>query len=162
MSFALLVAGAVCGLADARDVGAAWTIEPAAAPNGTGTPEVRLTGVSCVAPTACFAVGTWGAGSDPGGALIEAWDWTRWTVSFSDTSANHRLNAVSCSSPTACVAVGGSELSGPQLNATWNGVAWTASTSPGTIDPTSLACRSVAMCIAVGSKVGFGGPHAEL
>jgi hypothetical protein len=87
--------------------GAHWSIQ--SAPNPAGVAGISLSGVSCPSATACVAVGDGLIGRATGGALLERWDGTSWSVEPSPNPGpgSTPLNAVSCSSPTVCTAVGG-------------------------------------------------------
>lgn len=131
--------------------GSEWRLLTPAPP--TGTPHVRLAGVSCPAAANCTVVGTSSVktGSVP---FSEHWDGSSWSVlevPHRDPTAS--LFDVSCVGERFCSAVGGSSSVGTYA-AVWNGSAWTEQTVP---DPSGsgrlvlgVSCTSSISCIAVG------------
>lgn len=118
-----------------------------------------LSGVSCISPTACTAVG-W---DDANGSstLVETWNGTNWEVPSTPnvTGADSNvLTAVSCASSTSCSAVGEFAVPGEPfmtLAETWNGEAWAIQSTPdaaGTTDNylTGVSCPSADECLASG------------
>jgi hypothetical protein len=135
--------------------GTKWSTVPS--PNmGHGTNENFLSGVSCISPTACTAVGQYGvSGSAP---LIESWNGARWTIVPAPNRNNSGiLNGVSCASLTSCVAVG-SYFSGPDvvdktLTESWNGARWSAGPAPkGQSQLFGASCVSATDCWAAGNS----------
>jgi hypothetical protein len=135
--------------------GTKWSTVPS--PDmGHGTNENFLTGVSCISPTACTAVGEYGvAGSAP---LIETWNGKNWTIVPSPNRNNSGvLNGVSCASLTSCVAVG-TYFSGPNvvnktLTESWNGTRWSAGPAPkGQSQLFGASCVSATDCWAAGNS----------
>jgi len=100
--------------------GARWSIRPSPNAPDKNLPNNTLSGVSCVSPTGCVAVGTASREStigNPGAnrTLIEGWDGSRWLVSPSPnpgTFDDNQLAAVSCTS-SHCAAVGFGNLVPP-------------------------------------------------
>jgi len=133
--------------------GSTWSI--VASPNTSSTLSNSLAGVSCVNPTACFAVGS-GADSTVVQTLIERWNGAVWSIVPSpNTSAaiSNGIGGVSCNKTTACVAVGASDHT---LIETWNGATWSivSSTADGSAVGGSLAgvsCKRTPVCTAVGA-----------
>jgi hypothetical protein len=144
--------------------GAKWLVQHTPT---LGTGNSSLSGVSCVSPTDCTAVGS----HDPGGftgsppnygvkSLVERWNGKRWSIQPTPQSGG-RLGGVSCASARSCVAVGpglcpwwhfdvfclGVRWPGPLVER-WNGQRW--SIEP-TADPlTAVSCTSPTACTAVG------------
>ena len=88
--------------------GTAWSIKQASNPRNAALSA--LSGVSCVASTACVAVGNYlDYSSDDWLTLAEAWNGSTWTVTPSPNPAKsivNNLSGVSCTTPTSCTAVG--------------------------------------------------------
>jgi hypothetical protein len=144
--------------------GTSWT--PQATPNPTGSHGNILRGVSCVSPTACFAVGISTVGI---GTIAEVWNGTGWSMQTAPTPAGQGgddLFGVSCTpriSPTACIAVGsfskGTFGSQGTLAERWNGTRWFVQPTP-TADGDELdgvSCASQNVCTAVGTSGGDTG-----
>jgi hypothetical protein len=122
----------------------------------------QCVGVSCVAATRCFAVGSSFDGSQQR-TLVEQWNGTSWAVMNSPNfflTPNARtaswLNSVSCATTTSCVAVGQDDAAEPTvpLQDVWNGKAWHLTVSPPAsteIDIDSVSCPSAGSCLAVGA-----------
>ena len=84
------------------------SVVPSPNAGGAGT-ENSLTSVSCASRRACIAVGSASAGSiTSGGALVEAWNGTRWSIVLSRIGRRGAtvLYGVSCPSVTMCMATG--------------------------------------------------------
>ena len=135
--------------------GSVWSIVPTPTLLNGGTGA--LLGVSCSKPTACVAVGT----ADTSGSsqtLVESWNGSTWSVvpspNFPDGQVSI-LDGVSCSRPRACMAVGNAVLgaAAEPLIESWNGSAWTITTSPAVsgINLGGVACPTSSSCVAVGS-----------
>ena len=150
--------------------GTAWTITPS--PNTSATQDNSLHGVSCTSPATCVAVGR--SFYDPLNpqTLIETWDGTAWTITPSPNTPgtqDNSLYGVSCTSPVGCVAVGsvsGVNVHVQTLVETWDGSAWTITSSPND-DSTglnnellSVSCTSSTTCVAVGEVNNFVGAPA--
>ncbi len=140
--------------------GSSWAT--IASPN-QGTSNNGLGGVSCTSSTSCAAVGAY-AKSGVEQTLIETWNGSVWTITPSpntSTTNSNTLNGIACTSTTSCVAVGfyfnGSSNSNQTLIETWNGTAWTITTSPNqpssTNDLSAVSCTSSTACTAVGVSV---------
>ena len=92
------------------------SVVPSPNAGGAGTENV-LTSVSCASRRACIAVGNASAGNvTSGGALIEAWNGTRWSIvpSHITRKAATVLDGVSCPSATMCMATGARYTSSSQ------------------------------------------------
>jgi hypothetical protein len=153
--------------------GSAWAIQPT--PNPAGAIGANLNGVSCPAPSACIAVGSYVYhptvfSTRP---LAESWNGSAWSlqsVPIPGGAQGGSLEAVSCTSPDACTAVGfysphpGDPIA---LAERWNGRDWTiqAAVTPGIISYLfGVACPSATACTAVGwynTGVGDAKPLAE-
>ncbi len=125
-----------------------------------------LTGVTCLASTDCWAVGstmnTAGHFDEP---LAERWDGTTWAISPIPIAANGTLAHVTCLSADACWAVGASSVppaggqqgSNPQnLIERWDGRSWSEDGGP-VVTPVSdldgVTCWRGAQCFATGFVV---------
>ena len=92
------------------------SVVPSPDAGGAGT-ENGLTSVSCASLRACVAVGNASAGNvTNGGALIESWNGTRWSIvpSHITRKAATVLYGVSCPSATMCMATGARYTSSSQ------------------------------------------------
>ena len=138
--------------------GSNWTIEHAPVP--TGSRDSRLTAVACSSPTACTAVGTFGAlGQAFNAPLAEALNGSTWAVQtppLAPAEIGGQLNAVSCSAPGDCMAVGAGEAdnANPALIETSVGSTWTAMTPLGSVQDSlaGVSCSSPNGCLAVGKS----------
>jgi hypothetical protein len=146
--------------------GSVWSIVPS--PNTSPTDNDVLTGVSCVGPSSCTAVGYYlPTRASTFQTLIESWNGTTWSIRPSPNPSatdNNFLNGVSCSGPTFCIAVGTDShpTGGEQtLIESWNGATWSIVPSPNTDVDNALfgvSCAGPAACMAVG-RHDFPGPH---
>jgi hypothetical protein len=138
--------------------GTSWTLTPT--PNLGSTDQ--FSGVSCVSPTFCTAVGRYLSGTTPT-PLVETWDGSAWTASpyvrGPVGSRSNSFEGVSCATTTNCVAVGvTSGSSQAPLIESWRNGSWTiatgASLPPGTsfAGLQSVSCASTTTCVAVGSR----------
>ena len=121
---------------------------------GSGASEFTFTGVSCVTPTECIAVGDYASGSGASLPFSEKWDGTSWSVVSTPGPAYSGLEAVSCPDATDCVAVGFSRYG--TLAENWNGSSWSIVPSPapkGALSSAfaSVSCPTADSCSAVGS-----------
>ena len=142
--------------------GSTWQI--VASPNPTTAVTAYLNGVSCASLTSCVAVGGHvETGTDHGGALIERWDGSTWTIASTPTPTvrptdapliTPRLVSVSCPSDNTCFAVGYTATDA--LVERWDGTAWSlvATPTPATHDGIAalrdVSCSSPTDCAAVG------------
>lgn len=141
--------------------GTPWTIVPTPN-NNPGTDPNRLSSVSCVSPTSCFAIGTTGSGGIE--TLAMTWDGTDWTILLSpNPAAENYLESVSCVSSTECVVVGvgvDNTNVGSPLVLTWNGTIWTelSVADVGTEDDmlSGVSCAASYSCMAVGYSATNG------
>lgn len=138
--------------------------------------------LSCSAPTACTAVGSFLNANPPAAAaagtsghgvtLVERWDGRRWSLQATPNpagAAQSELGGVSCSAPKTRVAVGYyTNAAGEEartLAMRWNGTRWSIQPSPNPgretwSQLTDVSCWSRDGCIAVGT-LGSGAPLAE-
>ena len=147
-------------LAEVRH-GTTWTISPT--PNVPGASSV-LSGVACLSPAACVAVGTSTNDSDIDFVLTEAWNGTSWVIrgaSVPGGALSSELNQVSCTSASSCTAVG-SYIANNHVQDTlveyWNGTSWRVGNSPNPVGAIgsilkSVSCTAAAACTAVGFTV---------
>jgi hypothetical protein len=122
-----------------------------------------FTGVSCVEPDNCWAVGGL---PQPEGAhpFAEHWNGSKWTIVQTDVLDGYFLG-VSCPAATSCWATGtrtdASGNSTVSLVEHWNGSAWSVAHTPATgqlhDSLNSVACTGPSLCWAV----GWDGPNAQ-
>jgi len=140
--------------------GSRWAVQ--ATPDDIGATTSDLAAVSCAAPGACTAVGSFDQTPTRLTSLAETWNGSRWRIqavpSPAGATASH-LSALSCTSPSACTATGyytnrsGKTLA---LAATWNGTHWQTrpAASPARATETVLyavSCTAPRACTATGS-----------
>jgi hypothetical protein len=115
-----------------------------AAPAAGKTKPAQLTGVSCVRPTWCLAVGTAFGAKGASQDLAELWNGTSWRLVASPPGAG--LASVACSATWYCLTLG-VQVSGPNTPAfRWNGRKWLKIAEPrGAASVPSCASRT--MCI---------------
>ena len=137
--------------------GKTWSVVPS--PNVSFN-NSELSGVSCVSPATCVAVGDYFGAAGIDHTLIESWNGVVWSVVPSPSPAAERtLYGVSCLSANWCVAVGTHRtdvsMSSQTLVESWNGRHWSIAPSPdNTIadsDFDGVSCVSAHSCQAVGS-----------
>jgi hypothetical protein len=121
--------------------------------------QAALSAVSCVSADSCTAVGNSGIAASK--TLIESWNGSRWSIAGSPnpSGTDDYLNGVSCTAVSACVAVGAYYARGPVIKAlveSWNGTAWSVTSSPEEGPATSsnvlngVSCAGPAACTATG------------
>jgi len=136
--------------------GTTWSIVPS--PN-EGTKNNGLSGVSCVSPTSCEAVGDYDNGSGATENLVESWNGTTWSIVPSPErgASSNSLDNVTCISTTWCTAVGNFVNTGgvtQSLVESWNGATWSIVPTPdegahsNLLD--NLSCDSTTWCVAAG------------
>jgi hypothetical protein len=146
--------------------GRGWTIERTARLIAGVRFAGELSGVSCVSPRSCVAVGMYYPPADFNAynkPLIERWNGRNWAIQQGRTSAGTRadvLTSVSCVSNVACTAVGSSERG--VLIERWNGMRWQLQRAPtprdaGGLGLSGVSCASGSMCMAVGGYILNGG-----
>jgi hypothetical protein len=134
--------------------GSRWRIQPIPSPPGAAFSA--LLGVSCVARSACEAVGATVSRLGAQTPLAERWDGSKWQAQAAPTPAGGgALNGVSCISPVSCTAVGGSAR-GKALAERWDGARWSIQATPnppqGSGFLSGVACTSPSACTAVGAS----------
>ncbi|MGO9343754.1 MAG: hypothetical protein ACLP6E_14745 [Acidimicrobiales bacterium] len=139
--------------------GTTWSVTPSPDPSEAFD---YLSGVSCVGPTFCVAVGE--SGKDYSKTLIVSWNGTIWSLATSpDPGAGNALSGVSCVSKSNCVAVGTLETTAGRhktLVESWNGTTWSVTPSPNRASDSlyGVSCTKT-RCMAVGSY--FSGGRAQ-
>jgi hypothetical protein len=141
--------------------GSRWSFLPT--PKPAGSAFSAFAGISCIAPTACTAVGYTSQGP-----LAERWNGTRWSIQslpYPANAYNAGLSAVSCTSATACTAVGDYYVANKlhyTLAYAWNGTGWSIQATPNPKGAgggsnvangshlESVSCVSVTACTSVG------------
>ncbi len=134
--------------------GTAWSVSTT--PDRSTSANGLLSGVSCVSPTYCLAVGGDGA-HGTGETVIERWDGASWTlVPDAQSSLQPELSGVSCLSTSFCAAVGTS-FAGTEVPFTefWDGTSWTVAPTPSVSGATqtlfsTVSCALPTMCEAAG------------
>jgi hypothetical protein len=150
--------------------GTTWTIQPTRSP--PGSPDNVLSGVSCTAPDACMAVGSF-ISDQAAGTLAEAWNGTSWTIQPTPRPAGHIdafLAGVSCTAAGTCTAVGGYVTAtlpraGRTLAEAWNGTSWRIQPTPSAANYSVLSgvsCAAAGVCMAVGARQAVGRPELTL
>lgn len=135
--------------------GLTWRSLPSPVP--TGEVSTVLSGVSCVGPQRCLAVGSYQTATTPY-TLAELWNGSQWLLQHpvNVSLETSELNAVTCLSPTECVAAGDRYDGGVHdstLFERWNGSTWTRQPSTEFFEseiPVSVSCTSATACVAVG------------
>lgn len=142
--------------------GIKWSLQPTPSLGGV---QSSLNAVSCVAPTACTAVGS----RDLRGLwspLVERWNGKRWSIQPTPTpGSGGGLLGVSCSSTRSCTAVGARSeclstpsCAGGDLIESWNGNRWSMEPSANpavqTQYLTAVSCVSPTACAAVAATGG--------
>ena len=123
--------------------GSTWSVQAAKTPRAA---ESNLLAVSCSAPDACFAVGSYDLINGTGGVLADYWDGTSWQLHFPPKPAGSPVaeyDAVSCTSAaTACAAAGAALTASSRtlgLAAAWQGTNWQTQPTP---EPAGAAART--------------------
>jgi hypothetical protein len=162
------VAGGRTPLAERWDGGAGWARE--LTPGGLLPGDTPLVSVSCVAASACTAVGERTQRDGGYGALVERWDGASWLREATPTRRGGVLGGASCASRAACTAVGTYAPSVSRflpLIERWDGGNWTLEPSPlaggASGGLLAVSCSSKVTCIAVGlstsGSIGSGNAH---
>jgi hypothetical protein len=145
--------------------GTSWSlrntpVSPTAIPFNAGT---VLRGVSCTAPNACTAVGSYVNRIGGLSTLAERWNGTSWSIQPTPDqpgSDGSSLLSVSCTSASACTAVGyyfePHSSTSSTLAEAWNGASWSIQPTPHRATTVNhvlhaVSCTSATACIAVGS-----------
>ena len=116
-----------------------------------------LGGITCLSPTACFAVGIYQSNYTSGPRVMR-WDgksWSRVNVRDPNTFANEGLSGISCASTIACVVVGFDNYG--TVVEKWNGTSWAKVAAGGSASHLdAVACPTATTCFAVGASApGF-------
>jgi hypothetical protein len=138
--------------------GSTWSVSGVVNVDGPEVSQAQLDAISCTAgvddgPVNCVAVG-W---TQPtGGALVETWNGSTWSVAVGATSEtgpefDGQLASVSCPVPGQCMAVGSGDNQNLALQ--FSDGTWSLTSSP---DPTrtydnfmrSVSCPTVGDCVA--------------
>ena len=146
--------------------GTGWRIQATSNPGrslGNG-----LAAVSCSAPAACTAAGSYDTASHLARATAAAWGGRSWhiqaTPSPAGASADSSLAGVSCGSAHACTAVGsgtGATGNTTTLTERWDGTRWRIQPSPEpagaeSANLTGVSCSAPRVCTAVGEYFSPG------
>jgi hypothetical protein len=142
--------------------GSAWAVQPSANPSGTFI--LQMTGVSCSTASACSAVGWTEAGAVVLRLTGSTWQLESTPPPSGPPFVTPTLNGVSCASGTACVSIGSFAGSFAE---TWNGSAWSLSSTPnmpGVLNSALVAvsCSSSTACVAVGNQETATGGQMSL
>lgn len=150
--------------------GANWAA--ATPPQAAG---LSLSGVSCVDPSFCVAVGARASAGAPASSLPEhaavlGWNGTTWAAQQVPLPAGDSdLRGVSCASATFCVAVGnhGKSPWTQPLTEVWNGGGWRIVKTPavggrgGSLQ--TVTCLSSSWCMVLGEYFkGHLGPYRDI
>ena len=151
--------------------GSTWSIVPS--PNVSSSSASVLSGVACVSPTNCTAVGSsyyFDGTNTIYQTLVESWDGSTWSIVPSPNVSgipDSVLKGVACVSATNCTAVGHDETQ--TLVEAWDGSTWSIVPSPNVsagIAPQNqldaVTCVSATNCTAVGSSYYFDGFSGEV
>lgn len=153
-------------------IGTTWTSQQIPLP--PGGQYGYLNSISCTAPSACHAVGSYNGGTGTHfKPLAESWDGSAWMnqalplwpdQAMPDSTSNDYLFGISCISATACTAVGfGTTLAAESLSAG----TWSTESPPSPPEAQSgrlqaVSCASAPSCIAVGYVTLAGGSQTTL
>jgi hypothetical protein len=154
-------AGPIGTLIESFD-GTRWTTQ--ASPNAAGANRSSLSGVSCVSPSSCIAVGSSEAPGTFSRRLAERWNGTSWSIENTPTpsgATTSEFNAVVCVSVSNCTIAGDTAvqggIGGDALIEHWNGSSWSLPTVPVPPDSDSLlasvSCAGPSACKAVGQSI---------
>ena len=146
-------AGGYSPLTESWD-GTSWTIQSTVNPkNDAGFGS--LSGISCISPVDCTAVGDYRTVNRHTATLAEVWNGTVWSLekTLNPNESDSELAGVTCLATVECIAVG---LAGPKtLAEVWNGTNWSIMTTPNPLKSpswlTSVSCTSTSFCAAVGT-----------
>ncbi len=125
-------------------------------PQPAGPPGMQVSGLSCMSPTSCLAVGySYTTSTAPG--VTERWNGSAWT-DFSGPI----MDAVSCVTATGCTGVGRADTPPPDANELvvvdhWGGASWipVATLASGDLEDDSYAPLQIS-CAAAGCMVTGG------
>ena len=151
--------------------GTSWAVERT--PHPVGATVGFLSGVSCVSPRSCTAVGFFVDRMSLGRALAERWNGSAWKIKrIPDPvgATDAQLADVSCAPSGPCTAVGFFGIStGIQvmLAERWNGTRWTIQwtrypAGATGVQFTGVSCASPRSCTVVGFFTDINGSDAML
>jgi hypothetical protein len=142
-----------------------WSMVPVPDPGATATFN-ELLGVSCTAPTSCWAVGEHSGNLGFEHNQVVHWNGRKWSLVLvpdpggPSSTSDSGLFGVSCAAPASCWAVGNSSprYAAPQLNEVlhWNGRKWSRAQVPtpnGFSELFGVSCPSPDNCWAVGTVI---------
>ncbi len=139
--------------------GTEWTVERT--PNPSGATYSALAGVTCTAPRACVAVGSYENDSGKHVTLAEAWNGEQWNITPTPNPGRVAsfLFGLSCTSSRACTAVGYYLRGAVKVAAfaeRWNGKRWMIESMPMPAEAVKtllygVSCTTANACTAVGS-----------
>ena len=125
--------------------GSTWTTVTTPGPAHYTT----FSGVTCVGPNFCTAVG-----AGPNGPLVDHWNGSQWSTQTAPGKPLYAFQSISCPSTTECFAVGSTDDEQHALAERWDGHTWSALSTPATTEfgdsLRSVSCVSTTYCIAVG------------
>lgn len=128
----------------------------------TSPPGSVFSGVTCRSASYCLVVG--GTGSAPLADTFNGSTWQQSTIASPEPGA--ALSAAACTSPVRCVAVGqnaaGDVSQAFGMAAYWNGHSWAVSRLGPVDGLSSVSCRVIGACIAVGGYLNPGDTQAGL
>lgn len=142
--------------------GTRWSVKQTSRLPGAVASE--FSGVSCVSPQACTAVGSYLSTSGMPLALVEAWNGHQWSAQTTPVPAGadaSQLLGVSCTSARSCTAVGSFFLPGGTSQALaerWDGRRWRIQAVPkpaGRLGAglTGVSCATALACTSVGYSI---------
>jgi RHS repeat-associated protein len=146
--------------------GKPWTWANFIVQKPTGSTNVRLNSVSCAAPSACTAVGSYTDSTGRTVTLAESWNGSAWSIqtTANPASGTTELLGVSCTSATSCTAVG--KQSSGTFAERWNGTSWSISSTPNptgsSIQLSDVSCVHSTFCLAVGGYLEGSNPRKTL
>ena len=151
--------------------GTSWAIERT--PHPAGATVGFLSGVSCVSPRSCTAVGFFVNRVDGGRALAERWNGSTWKIERTPDpvgATDAQLADVSCAPSGPCTAVGFfGIITGLQvmLAEHWNGTRWAIQWTRYPVGATGVqftgvSCASPRSCSVVGFFTDINGSDAML
>ena len=144
--------------------GSAWAVEAAVSPPGAASSNFNA--VSCIAPSACIAVGGTTSRTRAQVSLAERWDGHSWRIQpIRSPAVGGNLFGVSCTSASACTAVGASDPFTPNaktLAERWNGTRWSIQATPNPAGAVvtallGVSCTSRSSCMAAGTEFNSSG-----
>jgi hypothetical protein len=138
--------------------GSAWSVLPAPDPYGAAG-NSEFTGIDCVTPTSCEAVGNLAYNDTLQKVIAYGLSGSTWTSQHPVNPGQDPANsdsAVSCSASGACTSVGEvAALTPAALAESWNGSKWVLQDTPAPVHRpvnslSGVSCAGGASCVAVG------------